>query len=163
MRYETLNGHKIAFVDSPSEITFEQHHDFNLNLAIESGIGSDMESVNNHSQTITALIRSKEYKKALIEQENLRMNYYFILENINPKKEAFYNIMYSIDGVRCTKMNKDRYEAIVGQFKMSFFDIVDEVKKKLMTKWIFIILRITLWKIDIMSWLKIDAGRYSMR
>lgn len=160
MRYETLNGNKIAFVDSPKEITFEQNHRLNKFLAIDEGIGTTMESIDAHRATIAQLIKAEEPAKALVELENLRMNYYFMLENINPKQEAFYALMYSINGERCTGMNKVKYEKIVGDFKMSHYNILYEVKKKFRRSWTLTSLRMILWRIDITIWLKTKLGHY---
>ena len=133
-----VNGNIVRLWDSIEEMPITRYQDFNKYLMIDSGIGSDTEDVIKHTVTLERFITEKKQPQALKELANMRQNMMFILAGINPKHDAFAQLVREINGKAYnTVLTRDDIEEIKEELDktgMSFKKMaatLDEVKKKL--------------------------------
>ena len=91
------NNHIIECFDSIQETSIVRYQKFNLNLLIDSGIGSDMSAIGTRIGTIKNLI-PVDAKKANVELDNLYQSISFVIANLSPKYRAFVCTIKSING-----------------------------------------------------------------
>lgn len=98
MKTAKFNGNYIELYDEIDKLPIERFKEFNKYLMIDGGIGGDMESVDGHIVNLMQFIRRKDEDKAIQELNNMRQNYYFIIERINPEMNAFCTLVKTING-----------------------------------------------------------------
>lgn len=134
MKTVVLKGKTIQLYDSIDELPIVNFQKYNKCLLIDSGIGSDIESVDEHLVNLAKLIKSDK-AKASQELQNLRQNLYMITSNISPKYMAFAALIHSINGKKLTDLSDDSLKAIIKDLGEVRHSVVTEflawVKKKL--------------------------------
>jgi hypothetical protein len=134
MRIEKIGGRKVELYDSIDELPIKRFHKFNKYLLIDSGIGCDIDSINEHIAKIGAFLKDQpdEAKKQL---ENLRQSLYFIMEEMNPRSLSFIVLIHKIDDVLITDLSDNNIKNLSDKLsceKVSFIHkIMESVKKKL--------------------------------
>lgn len=98
MKVVTIKGHIIKLYDSIDELPIVNFQKYNKCILIDSGLGSDIDSVDSHIVNIAKFINSDNKKQALLELQNMRQNLYMIVSNVSPKNLAFAALIHSIDG-----------------------------------------------------------------
>lgn len=137
MRKLTINNHIYEIYDSIDDMPIVNFQKFNKLLLIDSGLGSDVDSIDSHLVNLAKLIKT-DIAKANQEIQNLRQTLYLIAANISPKYLAFTALIRSIDGKINTDLSDDNLKNILesmNEIKHSILmDILLSVKKKLYTE-----------------------------
>ena len=97
MLTETYNGHTIELYDSVQDLPIDRFQTYNLNLLIDAGVGSDVNSLNIHSSNIIRLAKT-DPDGVIKEAFNLQNNIQMILTKTSPKLLSFAALVKSIDG-----------------------------------------------------------------
>lgn len=93
-----LNGNKVELYDSIEELPMINFQKYNKYLLIDSGIGSDADSIDSHIVKIAKLINKGDSANAIQELQNMRQNLYMINSEISPRYFAFAALVHSING-----------------------------------------------------------------
>lgn len=129
-----INNHEIKVYDSIDELPIINFQKYNKYVLIDSGLGSDIDSVNSHIANLVALLNS-DLKKAQQQLQNLQQSLYLLVSEISPKNLAFAALIYSFDGEIISDMsdeNLKRILSLINTEKQSNIDnIFSEIKKKL--------------------------------
>lgn len=125
----------VEFYDAIDEIPIRRYHKFNKYMLVDSGIGSDLNDINDHVAKISQFITKKDDKKALAQLENLRTSLYMISNETNVRHLSFAILVKSINGKEVTDLSDENIKRIAESFgneKKSLADrIIDGVKKKI--------------------------------
>lgn len=129
------NGNRIEIYDSIEDRPSYRHMNFNKNMMIESGIGSDLSSFDRKLALISAHIQKDNKDEAIQEMENMRQNLAFVMGNVSPKMIAFCYLIHSINGKTVGVMNDDKAQKLIddvlNKVKVGWLDkILESVKKK---------------------------------
>ena len=136
-----IGGSEIKVNDEIEFLKVRKYQKFNEYVAIEAGIGSDMEAVDSKFIDIMQMIDKGDKAKAKQALMNMRQAIQFVVENISPKSLAFASMIHSIDGVVVDLRSDDELRETVAKLSdrgltMSIvFHTVYEIKKKLRTSW----------------------------
>lgn len=98
MKKTKLGKHTIEIYDAIDELPVVRFHAYNKMLLIDSGVGSDLQDVDNHIEKAMRYAKSKTPELAAVELDNLRQNIYLIQSSINPRHLAFAALVKTIDG-----------------------------------------------------------------
>jgi len=133
MKIVEFKGHTIELYDDPELLSAERYNKFTLYCMIDAGIGDDLESVDGHLSMIYQYLNKDMKDKALLEIDNLRTNFHFIIENISPSTMAFAVLVKTING---KKPDGDLHKTIskvnrIGLTRKIIKDTVNFLKKKL--------------------------------
>ncbi|MEG0579286.1 MAG: hypothetical protein RR490_05165 [Niameybacter sp.] len=130
-----INGHILKIYDSIDELPIQNFQKYNKLLLIDSGIGSDIDSIDAHMLTLGKYIRSNELNKAIQELQNMRQNMFMVVENISPRYMAFAALIAEIDGRKVTDLSEDNLKSILELLKQVphrwLVDLFETLKKKL--------------------------------
>lgn len=137
MKEIILNNNTIKLYDSIDEMPIVNFQKYNKYILIDSGLGSDIDSIDAHLVNLAKLIKTDK-DKASVEIHNLRQNMYFIVNNISPKYLAFTSLIHSINGVKLTDLSDDNLKKILDKLKevkhSKIIQFLDWLKKKLDTE-----------------------------
>lgn len=98
MRTEKVNGHTIVLYEGDiHSLPVKRFVEFNRAVALDYGIGSDWDSLDNHLVYIAQIMKT-DIPAAEQEIINCRGNFQFMLNNINPKLLSLVPFIYSLDG-----------------------------------------------------------------
>lgn len=98
MKIIKIKNHTLEFYDSIEEIPIRNFHKFNKYLLIESGVGSDLDSINAKINRIIWFIQKKDDRNAVLELNNIRQGFHLISQNLNLEHLATVALLKSIDG-----------------------------------------------------------------
>jgi hypothetical protein len=132
MREVLVNKHKLQVYDSIDELPIVRYQKCNKYMVIDSGIGSDLQSVVSHIDVILQQINIDK-DKAIIELTNMRQNMIFLFNGINPKHFAFVPLIYSIDGkelIDISDTNVEKIYIMLNPTKEEADKLINDVKKK---------------------------------
>lgn len=90
------NGHVLELHDSTQDLPIRRFQLYNLNLLLDSGIGSDLSGFANRISTTSGLIKS-DPDAAQDELNNLYMNVEFMMNNVSPEMRAFVVMLHKIN------------------------------------------------------------------
>ena len=129
-------GHTIELYSQADKLPIRRYQEFNLNLLIDSGIGSDMQAFQDHIVNVQRLIKTNP-EQAGIELQNMINNVHFVLNRMSPKYNAFAVLCKSIDGqeVKEEDLTEEGIKRIlekINKTRLPFsklLDIVNSVKK----------------------------------
>lgn len=134
MKTIKLHGRKIVLYDSIEEMPITTFIQYNRNLLIDAGVGSDVDSIDSHISKIAKYIASGDKENGLKELENMRLNIYMVNSKISPKYLAFAALIKSIDGVEVTDHSDENLKRIlsdINTMKHTFLlKVLDDIKKK---------------------------------
>lgn len=132
-----VNDMEIKLYDSIDEMPIVNFQKYNKFILLDSGLGSDIESVDDKIVNLAKLIKS-DLTKASQELQNMRQTMHMIVSNISPKHMAFAALIHSIDGERVTDLSDDNLKSIldkINEIKHSVItDFLMWLKKKLDTE-----------------------------
>ena len=136
MKTEKVNGHTITYYDGDvTELPAGRFQKFNKFLLLDSGIGGDIQDVDNHIERLRVYVH-KDTEKALLELENMRQNIYLIMRGITPKHLAFCTLIFKINGEPVDDMSDEGIKALhkrLNDVPARWFEqMFRAVKKKLM-------------------------------
>lgn len=135
MKTITIKNHVIKLYDSIDELPIVNFQKYNKCILIDSGIGSDIDSVDAHIINVAKYINANDKKQAISELQNLRQNMHMIVSNVSPKFLAFAALVHSIDGEEQKDLSDSRLQEIIdmiGEAPSSILvDLLAGLKKKL--------------------------------
>ena len=138
MKVVTIKGHTIKLYDSIDELPIVNFQKYNKCILIDSGLGSDIDSVDSHIVNIAKFINSDNKKQALLELQNMRQNLYMIVSNVSPKNLAFAALIHSIDGEEQKDLSDTHLQELIDIINESEQSVLSSIllglKKKLSTE-----------------------------
>lgn len=138
MRRETFNGNYLELYDSIDEMPITSYMNYNRYALIDSGIGSDLDSVVGHTSTIRRYIAKGDEKNARLSLNNLDQNLRFIVSNISPKMNAFAAVIKTLNGKNIDNLDSQEIIRILGDKGLTIGKVkafLTSLKKKLILKW----------------------------
>ena len=134
MKTIKFRNHEIKLYDSIDEMPIVNFQKYNKYILLDTGIGSDINSVDNHLVNLAKLIKT-DLSKANQEMQNLRQNMYMIVSEISPKYMAFAALIHSIDGKKLESLSDDYLRSVLEKIKTikhsTIFEFLLYIKKKL--------------------------------
>lgn len=138
MKTVFIKGKKIQLYDSIDEMPIVNFQKYNKCVLIDSGLGSDIDSIDNHIVDIAKYVKNGDTKNALQELQNMRQTMHMIVSGVSPKNLAFAALIYSIDGVEQKNLSDEHLQEIMNKLNELpfglFIDLVEKLKKKLSTE-----------------------------
>ena len=138
MKTVFIKGKKIQLYDSIDEMPIVNFQKYNKCVLIDSGLGSDIDSIDNHIVDIAKYVKNGDTKNALQELQNMRQTMHMIVSGVSPKNLAFAALIYSIDGVEQKNLSDEHLQEIMNELNELpfglFIDLVEKLKKKLSTE-----------------------------
>jgi len=132
-----FKGHKLTFFNDINQLPIDRFVTYNLMMLIDSGLGGDMSSVDDHIGTIDELMRLGKVNDARQRLMNMRNNLYFINEKFNPELLSYAAIIYSLDGKPIKDYSTEGLQSILdrlakwGITKSYIDEKFNEAKKKI--------------------------------
>lgn len=111
-----VNGKVVKVYDSIDEMPIVNFQKYNKYLLIDSGIGSDIDDIDQHIVKIAKFIKT-DNRKALQELQNMRQNIAMINSEISPKYMAFAALIHSINGREITDLSDDNLKEVLADLK----------------------------------------------
>lgn len=137
MKTIELKKYKLELYDSIDEMPIVNFQKYNKYVLIDSGLGSDIDSVDAHLINLAKLIKT-DSAKASQELQNLRQNMHMIVSGISPKYLAFAALIHSVNGEKVTDLSDDNLKSILDKIKeikhSKVVDFLLWLKKKLDTE-----------------------------
>ena len=137
MKTINIKGLKLRMYDSIDEMPIANFQKYNKYILIDSGLGSDIDSVDAHIVNLAKLIKTN-MTKAQQELQNMRQNMHMIVTEISPRYMAFASLIHSINDERVTDLSEDNLKAIINKLRevkhSVIIDFLVWVKKKLATE-----------------------------
>lgn len=134
MKTVKINNHELKLYDSIDEMPIVNFQKYNKYVIIDSGLGSDIDSVDEHLVNLAKLIKQNK-EKAQQELQNLRQTMHLIVSGISPNYLAFAALIYSIDGKEVTDLSDENLKLILDKLKKikhsTIISLLLWVKKKL--------------------------------
>ena len=137
MKKVIIKGKEIMLYESIDEMPIANFQKYNKCLLIDSGIGSNIDDIDNHIVKIARYIKSNK-ESAIKELKNMRQNLIMISSGISPKYLAFAALIHSIDGKALTDLSDTNLSSILESFKEVkhswLVDLLAKIKKKINTE-----------------------------
>ena len=138
MKTVIIKNHTIKLYDSIDEMPIINFQKYNKCILIDSGLGSDVDSIDSHIVNIAKFINKNDKKNAMQELQNMRQNMHMIVSNVSPKNLAFAALIHSIDGVEQKDISDANLQEIIDELnempRGMFIDLLSSIKKKLSTE-----------------------------
>lgn len=128
----TINGQTIVLYSSIKEMPIKLYNLTQRYALQDMGIGSDMNAIDEHFRSIDAFLAAGKVEDAQKERENMRFNFYTMLEQVNYKSLTFGCHIFSVDGVELTDRSEEAITQLLETLFISFDqaeEILAEVKK----------------------------------
>lgn len=116
MKTIIINGKEIKLYDSIDEMPIVNFQKYNKYILLDSGLGSDINSVDEHIVNLAKLIKT-DAVKAQQELQNLRQNMHMIVSGISPKYMAFTALIYSINGKPLDSLSDDYLREVLDSIR----------------------------------------------
>ena len=126
----------MVIYDGIDELPIVNFREYNRYVLIDSGIGSDMQSVDSHLASIIRFIKLGKSEEATKELLNMRQNIALVMAGTNLKMMSFVPLIYSIDGKRVTDLSDENIKSVLEMLnrrQVSYLNVASmlaEVKKK---------------------------------
>lgn len=134
MKTITIKNKEIKLYDSIDEMPIVNFQKYNKYILIDSGIGSDLDSIDSHLIRLSKLIKT-DMVKAQQELQNMRQNMHMVVSNISPQYLAFAALIHSVDGKEVKDLSEDNLKKILDDIRdvkhSVIVDILVWLKKKL--------------------------------
>jgi len=138
MKTVILKNKKIKLYDSIDEMPIVNFQKYNKCILIDSGLGSDIDSVDSHIVSIAKYINKGDKKNAMQELQNMRQNMHMIVSNVSPKNLAFAALIHSINDKEQKDLSDSHLQELVDELSEMphnlFIDLLNDLKKKLSTE-----------------------------
>jgi len=133
-----FNGHVLDVHDSIQELPITRFQLYNLNMLIDSGIGSDLSATNNHINKALRLIGS-DTDSARTELINLQQNLQFMISKTSPEMNSFVVLIDKINGRKIVEedLTEEGIKEIIAELGRKRFSYANmkaaltRIKKKL--------------------------------
>lgn len=133
---KTQSGGVIKIYESARELTIERYTDFQKYLAIQSGMGSDMQSCIARVSRLEAYLLDDKKEDCLTEVENLKNCLNAVFSGVGYYTIAFAVLVAEINGKPCRDLTLSGYQSVISELKEMGIsqgqveDEVEDVKKK---------------------------------
>lgn len=138
MKTITIKNKTIKLYDSIDELPIANFQKYNKCILIDSGLGSDVDSIDSHIVNIAKFINKGDKKSAMQELQNMRQNMHMIVSNVSPKNLAFAALIHSINGKEQKDLSDAHLQELIdelGEMPYNLFTtILSGLKKKLSTE-----------------------------
>ena len=133
MKTVKINNHELKLYDSIDEMPIVNFQKYNKYIIVDSGLGSDIDSVDEHLVNLAKLIKSDK-DKAQQELQNLRQTMHLIVSGISPNYLAFAALIHSIDGKVVEDLSDENLKSIIEKLQKAKHSMIVSillwVKKK---------------------------------
>lgn len=133
MKKVIINNKVLEIYDSIDELPIVNFQKYNKYMLIDSGIGSDVDDIDNHILKIAKLMKVDQ-GKAIQELQNLRQCLYMVANEISPCHLAFAAILYKVDGKKVTDLSDDGLKRVLEDIRRvrrsRILDLLLKFKKK---------------------------------
>jgi len=134
MRTVTVNKHRLEVYDSIDDLPVKRFHLFNKYMLVDAGVGSDLNSINQHIARIKKFM-AEDQPSAHKELDNLRQSLYLVSQGINVKHMSFVPLIKSINGKDLHDVSDENIkrisERLSAEKHTKLDQIIDSVKKKI--------------------------------
>lgn len=138
MKTITIKGKSIKMYDSIDEMPIVNFQKYNKCLLIDTGLGSDADSIDTHIVNIAKYINKNDKANAMQELQNLRQNLHLVVNQVSPRYMAFAALIHSIDGEEQKDLSDSHLQEIVNDLNEIPHGLLVEalqyLKKKLSTE-----------------------------
>lgn len=138
MKTIIIKNKKIKLYDGIDEMPIVNFQKYNKCILIDSGLGSDVDSIDRHIVNIAKFINKGDKKNAMQELQNMRQNMHMIVSGVSPENLAFAALIHSIDGKEQKDLSDSHLQELIDELKEiprgSFSSLLSELKKKLSTE-----------------------------
>lgn len=120
MREVKVNGHILEIYEGIDELPIVNFQKYNKCLIIDSGIGSDVDSIGDHIVTLAKLIGSGKEEdkiKALTELENMQSNLMMVCSEVSPNNMAFVSLVHKVDGEVVTDLSDTGLKKVLSKIQ----------------------------------------------
>jgi hypothetical protein len=127
---------KFTFYQSIDELPIKNYNLLQKYALIDLGIGSDLSDVVRHHVRLNQLLELKDYDSLYLENENLMINYNFLLSEKNIKGYVLASLIKEVDGkkVDVSDNNIEEFVDMLEGAPITFGDLesyTTNLKKKL--------------------------------
>lgn len=121
----TINNKVVTFYDSIDELPIKRYNLLNKYSLIDIGVGSDVSDVIRHHQRFNQFLELKDYDSLYIENENLMINYNFLLNEKNIKGYVLACLIKDVDGeqVNITDTNIEDYVDFLQESELTYGEL----------------------------------------
>lgn len=139
MRLIEIGPHKIRLYDSIDNIPPNRESLMSYYMLQSAGVGSTWESIDSHLNSLLMIVNQGDTAAVYQEIENLRLNYWSMIQKYNPEHLSFLCLIESIDGepIDTTEDALEELSRRLGQYptekEFLWRQCFDEIKKKLPT------------------------------
>lgn len=122
----------VTFYDSIDELPIKTYNLLNKYSLIDIGVGSDVSDVIRHHQRLNQFLELKDYDSLYVENENLMINYNFLLSEKNIKGYVLACLIKDVDGekVVITDTNIEDYVDFLQNSDLTYGEL-EEYSEKL--------------------------------
>lgn len=135
MKRIKIGTHDVEYYDAIDELSVVRFHKWQKFVMIDSGIGADIQSFDQHIEKARRYCMTGKNDLAEKELMNLRQCVYFIQQELSPAHMAFAALVKSIDGKNCDDISDDALRDVAALFanmpNKDLTDHMDSVKKKI--------------------------------
>jgi hypothetical protein len=139
IRSKVFGYKQVKVYETIKELPIRRYNELQKMFLMDAQIGTDMEAVASHFQTLHTLLSAGETEKAAQEAKNLHNNFFYILQGVTFKSHMFAAMVYSING-RIIDFEKEAETLAmeleeIGMTQEMVEAETEELKKKLVTNW----------------------------
>ena len=129
-----INEKTVSFYDNIEDLPIKRYNLLNKYSLIDLGIGSDVSDVVRHHSRFNQFLELKDYDSLYVENENLMINYNFILSSKNIKGYVLASLIKEVDNtkVEISDSNIEEYVDFLEQSDLTIGqleDYTDNLKK----------------------------------
>jgi hypothetical protein len=149
MREIRVQDTTVRLYDSIQNLPASRDSLMNYYLLSDMGVGSDMQAVDHHLNSLLSLVYEPVTEEGLSKLQqrmtdaatNLRLSYHSILSQYNPRHLAWACLIESIDGQPLTDTGEAALKALVGTLSDKGLTVelleesLNEIKKKFPPSW----------------------------
>lgn len=136
MKRINLRGIVLEMYDSIDEMPITRFQEYNRFLLIDSGIGSDVESISKHIAKVNRFIDQDQKENAKQELNNYFQNLLFVIEHTSPEMSAFCALIASVNGHPYNDLSEEGVQRLKSRLSKKGLTIgkvrqfLNEIKKK---------------------------------
>lgn len=120
-----INDRIVTFFDTIDELPIKRYNLLNKYSLIDIGVGSDVSDVVRHHQRFNQFLELKDYDSLYVENENLMINYNFLLSEKNIKGYVLACLIKDIDNqkVDITDTNIEDYVDLLQDSELTYGEL----------------------------------------
>jgi hypothetical protein len=137
MKEYIIGEHKIEYHNDIKELPIKRYLDYHKYMLVESGVGSDIQSVGSHFGKLFGFLNAKMVPEATNEAKNLYFNLYQMLTGVSNKHMAFASVCAKINASILEDFSETGLQNIIkrlgdlGMTEAMVEECLEDIKKKL--------------------------------